>query len=160
MLYNRFSGGVQGLKELQEQAAEQYGPGKYIPPVTITFWSFRIMVGTGFLMLLLAFLALIQPRVKFLKKSRLFLKVLLPAMALPYIACTSGWILTESARQPWIVYGLQLVRDAISPNLTIGTVLFSLIVFLVVLVALTAVAGSLMAQSGKSEPDLGPVAGE
>ncbi len=159
MLYNRFSGAVQGLHELQEQETALYGPGNYIPPVTITFWSFRIMVGTGFLMLFLAFLALIRPRVKFLQKSTLFLKSLLPAMALPYIACTSGWILTESARQPWIVYGLQLVRDAVSPNVTVGTILFSLIVFLVVLVALTIVAGSLMAQSGKSEPNLEPEAG-
>ncbi len=144
MLYNRFSGGVQGLHELQEQAAAQYGSGDYIPPVTITFWSFRIMVGTGFLMLLLSFLACIRPRVKFLQKSTLFLKILLPAMALPYIACTFGWILTESARQPWIVYGLQLVRDAVSPNVPVGTVLFSLVLFIVVLIALTAVTGWLM----------------
>jgi cytochrome d ubiquinol oxidase subunit I len=154
MLYNRFSGGVLGLNELQEQAAAQYGPGKYIPPVAITFWSFRIMVGAGFLMLLLAFLALVRPRVKFLQKSSPFLKILLPAMALPYIACTSGWILTESARQPWIVYGLQLVREAVSPNVTAGTVLFSLVLFIVVLVALTWVTGWLMFQSGIAEPKL------
>ena len=61
----------------------QYGPGNYIPPVTLTFWSFRIMVGAGFLMLLLAFLAVIRPKVKFLQKSRLFLKILIPAMAAP-----------------------------------------------------------------------------
>ena len=152
MLYNRFSGGVLGLNELQEQAAAQYGPGKYIPPVAITFWSFRIMVGAGFLMLLLAFLALVRPRVKFLQKSSVFLKILLPAMALPYIACTSGWILTESARQPWIVYGLQLVREAVSPNVTAGTMLFSLVLFTVVLVALTWVTGWLMFQSGIAEP--------
>jgi cytochrome d ubiquinol oxidase subunit I len=152
MLYNRFSGGVQGLSELQEQAAAQYGPGNYIPPVTITFWSFRIMVGTGFLMLLLAFLACIRPRVKLLQNSTLFLKILLPSMALPYIACTTGWILTESARQPWIVYGLQLVREAVSPNVTAGTVLFSLVLFIVVLIALTWVTGWLMYQSGTAEP--------
>jgi cytochrome d ubiquinol oxidase subunit I len=152
VLYNRFSGGVLGLNELQEQAAAQYGPGNYIPPVAISFWSFRIMVGTGFLMLLLAFLALIRPKVKFLNKSRLFLKILLPAMALPYIASTFGWILTESARQPWIVYGLQLVREAVSPNVTVGTVLFSLVLFIVVLVALTWVTGWLMFRSGTAEP--------
>ena len=116
LLYNNFEGEVEGLKELQAKAVEQYGPGNYIPFVVITFWSFRIMVGVGVLMGLLALLAVIRPNVKFLAKNQLFLKILLPAMALPYLASTFGWILTESARQPWIVYGLQKVQDAVSPN--------------------------------------------
>ena len=73
-------------------------------------------------------------------------------MALPYIASTFGWILTESARQPWIVYGLQKVQDAVSPNVTAGDVLFSLILFTVLLGALVAVTGWLMVRSGISEP--------
>jgi cytochrome bd ubiquinol oxidase subunit I len=152
LLYNRLTGGVQGLHELQEQAVAQYGPGDYIPPVIITFWSFRIMVGAGLLMALLALLVLIKPRIKFLDKSRLLLKLLLPAMALPYLASTAGWVLTESARQPWIVYGLQKVQDAVSPNVTTGDVLFSLILFAVLLGALVAVTGWLMVKSGISEP--------
>jgi cytochrome d ubiquinol oxidase subunit I len=143
---------VQGLHELQEQAVTQYGPGDYIPAVTITFWSFRIMVGAGLLMALLALLALIKPRIKFLNKSQLFLKLLLPGMALPYIASTAGWILTESARQPWIVYGLQKVKDGVSPNVTTGDVLFSLVLFAVLLGALVAVTGWLMYKSGMAEP--------
>ncbi len=153
LLYSRWTGGVQGLHELQEQAVAQYGPGNYIPSVTITFWSFRIMVGSGVLMLLLAFLAIIRLKVKFLQKNTLFLKSLLPAMALPYIASTFGWILTESARQPWIVYGLQKVQDAVSPNVTAGMVLFSLILFIVLLGALVAVTGWLMIISGTADPN-------
>ena len=153
LLYSRWTGGVQGLHELQEQAVAQYGPGNYIPSVTITFWSFRIMVGSGVLMLLLAFLAIIRLKVKFLQKNTLFLKSLLPAMALPYIASTFGWILTESARQPWIVYGLQKVQDAVSPNVTAGMVLFSLILFIVLLGALVAVTGWLMIKSGTADPN-------
>ena len=153
LLYSRWTGGVQGLHELQEQAVAQYGPGNYIPSVTITFWSFRIMVGSGMLMLLLAFLAIIRSQVKFLQKNTLFLKLLLPAMALPYIASTFGWILTESARQPWIVYGLQKVQDAVSPNVTAGMVLFSLILFIVLLGALVAVTGWLMIISGTADPN-------
>jgi cytochrome d ubiquinol oxidase subunit I len=159
LLYNRWTGGVQGLNELQEQAVAQYGPGDYIPPVTITFWAFRVMAGSGFLMILLAFLALIQPKVKFLQKSTLFLKIFLPAMILPYVASTAGWILTESARQPWIVYGLQKVQDAVSPNVSAGTVLFSLILFIVVLGALVAVTGWLMFKSGTSDPKAEKAAG-
>jgi cytochrome d ubiquinol oxidase subunit I len=152
LLYNRWTGGVQGMNELQEQAVEQYGPGDYIPAVTVTFWSFRFMVGAGLLMALLAFLALIKPRVKFLKNSRLFLTLLIPGMALPYIASTSGWVLTESARQPWIVYGLQKVQEAVSPNVTTGEIMFSLILFAVLLGALVAVTGWLMVKSGTAEP--------
>jgi cytochrome d ubiquinol oxidase subunit I len=97
-------------------------------------------------------LALIKPRVKFLKNSRLFLTLLIPGMALPYIASTSGWVLTESARQPWIVYGLQKVQEAVSPNVTTGEIMFSLILFAVLLGALVAVTGWLMVKSGTAEP--------
>ena len=152
LLYNRFTGEVQGLNQLQKQANTQYGEGNYIPPVALTFWSFRIMVGVGTLMVLLAFLAFIQPKVKFLQKSNLFLKVLLPAMALPYIASTAGWILTESARQPWIVYGLLKVQDGVSPNVTKGEVLFSLILFTLLLNALVVVTGWLMYKYGTADP--------
>jgi cytochrome d ubiquinol oxidase subunit I len=158
LLYNKFEGEVKGLTELQAEAVAKYGPGDYIPPVAMTFWTFRIMVGVGFLMLLLAFLALIRPKVKFLNKNPLFLKLLLPAMALPYIASTCGWILTEQARQPWIVYGLQKVQDAVSPNLTTGDVLFSLILFIILLGALVAVTGWLMINAGTTKPKTEKVA--
>jgi cytochrome bd ubiquinol oxidase subunit I len=157
LLYGTFTGEVQGLNDLQQDAVQLYGPGNYLPPVTISFWSFRIMVGVGLLMVLLALLALIKPRLKFLDKSRLFLKVLLPSMVLPYIASTFGWILTESARQPWIVYGLQQVQDAVSPNLTSGTVLFSLLLFTVLIGGLVAVTGWLIFRSGTSDPQAAKV---
>jgi cytochrome d ubiquinol oxidase subunit I len=152
LLYSNFTGGINGLHYWQAEDVAKYGPGNYIPSVTISFWSFRTMVGAGMLMALLALLALIKPWVKFLDKSQLFLKLLLPGMALPYLASTAGWVLTESARQPWIVYGLQKVQDAVSPNVTTGDVLFSLILFLILLGALVAVTGWLMYKSGTSEP--------
>jgi cytochrome d ubiquinol oxidase subunit I len=109
------------------------------------------MVGFGMLMALLALLAVIRPKVKFLQKPWL-LKVLLPAMILPYLASTFGWILTESARQPWIVYGLLKVQDAASPNVTSGEVLFSLILFIILLGAVVGVTGYLMVKAGTAEP--------
>ena len=51
------------------------------------------------------------------------------AIALPYIANSTGWIFTEIGRQPWIVFGLQKTADAVSPNVSAGTVLFSLVAF-------------------------------
>jgi cytochrome d ubiquinol oxidase subunit I len=87
-----------------------------------------------------------------LQKPWLYL-ALLPAILLPYLASTFGWILTESARQPWIVYGLQKVSDAVSPNLTGGTVLFSLILFTVLLGATVGVTAWLMVKYGTSDPN-------
>ena len=152
LLYHSLYGQVEGLQDLQAKAQAQFGPGDYIPPVMVTFWSFRIMVGVGFLMGLLALLAIIKRWIKFLKNSQFLLKCLLPAMALPYIASTFGWILTEEARQPWIVYGLQKTQEAVSPNLTTGDVLFSLVLFIVLLGALIAVTGWLMYRAGTAEP--------
>jgi cytochrome bd ubiquinol oxidase subunit I len=152
LLYNSFTGKVEGLHDLEMEAEIKYGPGNYIPPVMISFWSFRVMVGAGLLMVLLSLLAFVRPWFRFLKNNRLLLVLLIPAMVLPYLASTFGWILTESARQPWIVYGLQKVQDAVSPNVTTGDVLFSLILFTILLGALVTVTGWLMVRSGKGEP--------
>lgn len=155
LLYSNFNGGFDGLKTWQAQAVAKYGPGNYIPSVTITFWAFRTMVGSGLLMGLLAFLALLRPRVKSLQKSTLLLQALIPTMLLPYLASTSGWILTETARQPWIVYGLQKVENAVSPNLTSADVWISLILFILLLGALIGLTGWLMVKSGLSDPHNG-----
>jgi len=153
LMYNKFSGEVQGMTELEAQVEAQYGPGYYIPPVALSFWSFRIMVGCGLLMVLLAILAILRRRVKFLQMPWL-LTCLVPAAILPYLANTFGWILTETARQPWIVYGLQLVNEAISPNLSGGTVLVSLILFTVLLGATVGVTAWLMVKFGTSDPQV------
>jgi cytochrome d ubiquinol oxidase subunit I len=153
LLYNKFQGEVKGLIDLQAEAVTQYGQGNYIPPVALSFWSFRIMVVSGLLMALLAFLAFVRPKIRFLQRPWL-LQVLLPAMILPYLASTFGWVLTESARQPWIVYGLQKVEDAISTNLAGGTVLFSLILFVLLEGATVGVTGWLMFKFGTSEPKI------
>lgn len=50
-------------------------------------------------------------------------------MVLPFVANTTGWIFTEVARQPWIVFGLQRTEDAVSPNVSAGTLVFSLLSF-------------------------------
>ena len=52
--YSKFSGSVQGMKELNAEYQQTYGPGNYIPPVRTTFWSFRIMIAAGGLMIVLA----------------------------------------------------------------------------------------------------------
>jgi cytochrome d ubiquinol oxidase subunit I len=127
--FNNFEGEVKGIHQLQNDYIAKYGPGDYVPPITLLFWSFRIMVGAGFLMLFLAVFTLMKNlSPKFLPKIDL-MKFLPFTIALPYIANTFGWIMTEMGRQPWVVFGLMKTSDAVSPNLSAGMVLASLIIF-------------------------------
>ncbi|MBA4375421.1 MAG: cytochrome ubiquinol oxidase subunit I [Anaerolinea sp.] len=132
LYYFKPSGEVEGINDIQAQYEEQYGPGDYVPLVALNYWMFRIMVGIGFLMVAIAAAAWFITAKKYPEKWLKYLKWLVLAMALPYIANTCGWILTETARQPWVVHGLMQTRDAVSPNLTVTSVLISLIGFVVV----------------------------
>lgn len=127
--YNQFSGSLEGINELQAMYEEKYGPGDYIPPVKTLFWVFRIMTGAGGVMLLLGFYGIYMSRKETLVNRNVYLKIMTYAIALPFIANTSGWIITEMGRQPWVVFGLMKTEDAISPSVTANEVLFSLISF-------------------------------
>ncbi len=144
--YNNFTGRVQGINELEQAYQAQYGPGSYVPPVTLLFWSFRIMVGAGFLMALLAFLAVIWSGK--LERKPLLARILLWAPLLPYLASTTGWILAEVGRWPWIVYRLLRIEDAVSPNVPAGNVAFSLIVLTLLYLILAVVGVSLALKYG------------
>jgi cytochrome d ubiquinol oxidase subunit I len=136
LAYNRPTGEVRGIKELQAAYQDTYGPGNYIPPVAVSYWTFRLMVGAGFLMLVLAGWALAKTlRNTIGDGSRLF-RLLPLAIVLPYFANTTGWMFTEIARQPWIVFGLQRTQDAVSKSVTTGEVLTSLILFTLVYLSL------------------------
>ena len=149
--FNNFTGKVQGINELQAEAVQQFGPGDYVPPVALIFWAFRLMVGAGSLMVLLALLAVIWSRGGQLEKKTIFLKILMFAPALPFLASTMGWVMAETGRWPWIVYRLQLVENAISPNVPAWNVAFSLIVMGVLYSTLTIVAFNLAMKYGKSD---------
>ena len=129
LAYNRFSGEVKGIRDLQHEYEQTWGPGDYVPPVFISYWTFRIMVGAGFLMLAMLLWGLRATMKGREMESRRLLRWMVPAIALPYIANSTGWIFTEVARQPWIVFGLQKTADAVSPSVSTGEVAFSLVVF-------------------------------
>jgi cytochrome d ubiquinol oxidase subunit I len=138
LIYSRFSGEVKGINDLQKEYVAEFGPGTYFPNVPLVFYSFRLMVGFGFLMLLAGLIAVYWLiRKKPLESQRLL--VVFPFLiALPYLSNIFGWIVAESGRQPWVVWGLLKTQDAVSPNLTSGMVLASLILFILVYVALMA----------------------
>jgi cytochrome d ubiquinol oxidase subunit I len=154
LAYNRFTGEVKGINEIQAEYVQKYGPGDYVPPVALTYWTFRFMVGAGFLMALIALYGLyLVMKGQFESKLR-YLKLLIPAILLPYIANTSGWLMTELGRQPWIVYGLKKTADAVSPNVSTGTVLFSVVGFTLLYGVLMVADIYLLAKYAKN-PDTG-----
>lgn len=132
LAYNQLNGEVKGIFNLQAEYVLKYGPGNYIPPVAITYWSFRAMVGAGFAMLALAVYALFLIMGEMVLNHRRTLSILTFAMFLPYLANTAGWLMTELGRAPWIVFGLMKIENAASPTVAAGMVLTSLIVFTLV----------------------------
>src|SRR5690242_20765240 len=94
------------------------------------------MVGAGMLMILLALIGMYLGIKDRLGRHRWFLKLLVLALALPYLANATGWIFTEMGRQPWIVFGLLATASAASPSVPAGMVLASLIGFTLVYLAL------------------------
>ena len=152
LYYNQFSGKVTGINDLQKEYQAKYGPGDYVPLVVFTYWGFRLMVAAGFIMLALAGYALYHVMRNKVGPGIRWVWVFPIAIALPYIANTSGWVLTELGRQPFIVYGLLKTQDAMSPGLTTGMVLFSLIGFAVIYVALMGTDIFLLAKAAKAGP--------
>ena len=120
------------------------------PPVMETFVSFRLMVSLGLLFVLLSVVGWF--RRKKLEESRGYLRIMLWAIPLPYLACALGWTVTEVGRQPWIVYGLMRTSDAVSP-VAVSQVATSLIAFVVVYTLIGIGAFMLMARTARMGPE-------
>lgn len=129
LTYNKFSGKVEGMNTLEQKMIEQHGEGNYVPPVKTTFWSFRIMAATGGVLVGISLLGLFLIIRKKIKNSKWFLRILIPVIFFPFIGNSFGWIMSEIGRQPWVVNGLMKTADAVSPNVSAGQILFSLISF-------------------------------
>ncbi len=145
----------QGIRQLQRQDVQKYGPGNYVPPVAVTFWSFRIMVLAGGLMILLAWYGIyLLARRRALEGRRRYLKLLLWSLALPYIANTFGWLMTEIGRQPWVVYGLQKTLEGVSNTVPAGEVATTLIGFTVIFGLIMVAEIFLMVRYAKAGPEV------
>ncbi|HSB67209.1 MAG TPA: cytochrome ubiquinol oxidase subunit I [Anaerolineales bacterium] len=152
MEFNRFTGEVKGINQLQAQYEQQYGAGNYTPPPVVLYWSFRAMVGAGLLMILFSLAALIIDLKKWYGKFPWFFYILPFTIALPYLANTTGWILTEVGRFPWVVYGLVKMQDGVSKAVTGGMLLTSLIGFILVYGLLITANVYLMIKYSKAGP--------
>jgi cytochrome d ubiquinol oxidase subunit I len=156
MEFNRFEGEVQGINQLQDQYEQKYKPGDYVPPPVVMYWSFRVMVGAGLLMIAISLFALFIDLKNLYNKFSWFIKLLPLAIALPYLANTTGWIITEMGRFPWIVYTLVKLEDGVSIILKNSTILISLIGFMLVYGLLIIATLYLMFKYAKAGPMAAP----
>jgi cytochrome d ubiquinol oxidase subunit I len=122
ILTHSWDGQFPGLKEYAREDR---------PNSTVVFWSFRVMVGLGMLMLLLGAWGLWLRWRKQLYENRLFLRFATWMGPAGLIAILAGWYTTEIGRQPWIVYGVMRTKDAVS-NHSVLAMSTTLIVFVVV----------------------------
>lgn len=172
-----FTSYIPGINELNEQMQEKYGPGDYRPNIPVAFWGFRWMIGFGMASFALGTLGLWLTRKKFMlppgmrtgddevphlvlfknkalspKLTRLYWLVALWTLLFPLIANSWGWIFTETGRQPWAVFGVFKTADAVSPGVSQGEVITSLIAFTLVYAILAVVEVKLLVKYIKAKP--------
>jgi cytochrome bd ubiquinol oxidase subunit I len=126
---NHWNGKVIGLNQLQAQYTKLYGPGYYVPNVFIQYWGMRVMAYLAVVVTLVGLWGLWLVYRKRLATSRLFLWCAQWLVVLPFVMNTAGWLLTESGRQPWIVQGIMLTKNGVSPSVSTTWLVISLTVF-------------------------------
>ena len=129
MSTGNFDGVVEGVNDLEAKYDEQFGAGDYTPNVPLAYWSFRLMIGFGAIGALFALLALWQMRKGGTPSGKWFAPAMISLPFLPLLANSFGWIFTETARQPWAVFGLIKTANGVSAVVSAGAVLFTMIVF-------------------------------
>jgi cytochrome bd ubiquinol oxidase subunit I len=122
ILTHSWEGVIPGLKDF---------PPSERPNATIVFWTFRIMVGLGLLMIALGLWSALLRRRARLYRSRAFLRFATAMGPAGIVAILAGWYTTEIGRQPWVVYGVMRTADAVSLH-SVGQVGFTLLLFVLV----------------------------
>jgi cytochrome d ubiquinol oxidase subunit I len=108
------------------------------PPVLVPFFAFRVMVGCGLVMLLLAWVGTYLSARGRIERNRKLLWCVFLGFPLPHIAILTGWFTAEVGRQPWTIYGVLRTADALTPFLTTGVATISLVVFCAIYVFIFA----------------------
>src|SRR5690625_178020 len=134
------------------QAEVELAAKDTIPEVWIIFWSFRVMVALGLLMLGYFVAAIILTLSNKLQQNRWFLKASVWMIPVPFIACEMGWIVAEMGRQPWTVYEILPTWLSVSTH-SVGYMVVSLTGFVLLYTAFAIVEMYLMVRSVKKGPD-------
>ncbi|WP_392893668.1 cytochrome ubiquinol oxidase subunit I [Streptomyces sp. LN699] len=173
---NTFDSYVPGINDVNKAEQEKYGPGDYRPEVPVAYWGFRWMIGFGMASFTIGAIGLWLTRRKFMLPPALrtgederphlvlFRKALTPrftrlywltaiwTLGFPLIANSWGWIFTEMGRQPWVVYGVLRTRDAVSPSVSQGEVITSMLVFTALYAVLAVIEVKLLVKYVKTGP--------
>ncbi|WTW96293.1 cytochrome ubiquinol oxidase subunit I [Streptomycetaceae bacterium NBC_01309] len=125
-----FDAELPGINDLQREMEAKYGPGDYRPNIPVTYWGFRLMIGFGMTSFVVGVIGLWLTRKKrALPTNKWIWRAGLWTLAFPLLGNSFGWIFTEMGRQPWVVFGVLKTESAVSPSVSAGEVLTSLIVF-------------------------------
>lgn len=165
LAHNDFTTDIQGVNSLQDQYKKAYGsnlpdnpvygdragqPINYVPVMEVTYWGFRAMIGFGGLAALAALVALIITRKGTVPESRWLMRLAVIGILAPFGANAAGWIFTEMGRQPFVVAPnpamagsvdqvFMFTAAAVSPGVSAGEILTSLIVLTLIYAALMVV---------------------
>lgn len=150
LLLKRYTDNV--VDATEEQIAQAVRDS--IPPVGPLFWTFRVMVAAGFIMLVLFVWAFAASARRTVGKSKALLRFALYSIPLPWIASEAGWFVAEVGRQPWTVSEVLPTWLSVS-SLTVGDLLFSLTGFVVLYTALLVVELYLMVKFARLGPEGG-----
>lgn len=172
-----FTSYVPGINDVNKAEQAAYGPGDYRPNIPTAYWGFRWMIGFGMTSFAVGLAGLWltrrkvwlapehrtgddePPHLMLTRNKQLgpvlsawYWRIGLLTMGFPLIANSWGWIFTETGRQPWAVYGLLKTEDAVSPTVSTGEVLTSLIVFTALYGILAVVEVKLLLKYAKAGP--------
>jgi cytochrome d ubiquinol oxidase subunit I len=153
VLTHSWNGAIRGLKEWPEDQR---------PPVGPPFFAFRIMVGIGVVMLLMAVTGQALRWRGRVYDTGWFLRLCQWTAPLGFVAVVAGWTVTEVGRQPWTVYGLLRTADSVSPSLTAGQVATSLALYVVAYLVMFPTGITVMAgivRRGLTVEDPAPIEG-
>lgn len=142
-------GEVEGIDNLQAEAVAEYGDGNYVPYVPVVYWSFRTMVGLGGAVMLVATAALFFSRRQRTPTNRWLWMATVVTVLAPLVANSTGWIMTEFGRQPWTVYEILTAANSVSPSVSLGEALTSLIVLTVLYGGLAVIEITLLLRAAR-----------
>jgi cytochrome d ubiquinol oxidase subunit I len=121
LTYRRWGANVQGLNSFPED--------QWPDQVALLYYSYHVMLGLGTFFIAVMGMSAWLLWTGRLYRSRWMLWTLMLSAPLPFIANTAGWMTAEFGRQPWLIYGLMHTAEGISPRVSAGNVLFTLIGF-------------------------------
>ena len=155
-----WNGQVKGINQINAEEQRTYGPGDYVPIVGLEYWTFRLMIGAGMLMTLIALIGLVLQHRRRIQSARWFLWLAMIGGFLPILANWTGWMFTEFGRQPWVVFGLLKTAQANSPNVSTTDLVITLAGYIVIYGILIAIGGWLMLRELRRGPEPDPEPGD